>query len=215
MDILTRGVTDISEWTAAAGPAIPHGKPNAVRLIRVWLALLLWLSVPPLVKELQAQSRDEVLEYRVKAAYLLNFTKFVEWPAAAFAAPDAPITICVMGQDPFGTVLDKVVEGESVDSHGIRVRRLLPDSRLQNCHILFVSRSERERSSHIVSELRGSSVLTVSELPGFASAGGTIEFIVDAGKVRFEINAATAETSGLKLSSRLLRVAKQVKGSRG
>jgi len=216
MDFLTHSAFGLSKANAMARPVARRGRRRVIaRLVPAWLALSLWLAVCPLVGELHAQTQGSLLEYQVKAAFLLNFTKFVEWPAVAFAAPDAPITICVLGQDPFGTILDRTIEGENVNNHGVRARRLLPDGDLRSCHILFISQSERERFAQIVSRLRGSSVLTVSELPGFADAGGMIEFLIEEGKARFYINAATAEAAGLKLSSRLLRVAKEVKDSRG
>ena len=216
MELLSHSAPGISKADALAGPVTRRGRRRVIaRLVPAWLALSLWLAVCPLVRELYAQTQGSLLEYQVKAAFLLNFTKFVEWPTAAFTAPDAPITICVIGEDPFGTILDQTIEGESVNNHGVRARRLLPDGNLRSCHIVFISRSERERFAQIVSGLRGSSVLTVSELPGFADAGGVIEFIIEGGKARFYINAATAEDAGLKLSSRLLRVAKEVRGSRG
>lgn len=194
--------------------AMRHGRRHAIsRLVPDWLALLLWLAVFPHGGALHGQTQESQLEYQVKAALLLNFTKFVEWPEGAFAAAGSPITICVLGQDPFGAILDRAIEGESVNNHAIRTRRLLPDGDPRSCHLLFISRSERERSARIISGLRGASVLTVSELPGFADAGGMIEFLIEAGKARFYINAATAQAAGLKLSSRLLRVAKEVKGS--
>jgi len=197
-----------------SGPVMRLERPRAIAsLVPTWIALLLWLVAFPHARELHAQTQVGSLEYQVKAAFLLNFTKFVEWPATAFPAPDAPITICVIGQDPFGAILDRTIEGESVNRHGVRAQRLLPDGDLRSCHILFISQSERERFTQIVSRLRGSSVLTVSELPGFVDTGGMIEFLIEEGKARFYINAATTEGAGLKLSSRLLRVAKEVKGS--
>jgi len=185
------------------------------RVFAAWPALSLWLAVCPVVCELYAQTQASPLEYQVKAAFLLNFTKFVEWPPDAFPDATSPINICVIGEDPFGTILDRTIEGEKVKRHGVTARRLLADWDLRSCHILFISRSERERFAQIVSRLRSSSVLTVSELPGFADAGGMIEFLIEEGKARFYINAATAEAAGLKLSSRLLRVAKEARDSRG
>jgi hypothetical protein len=171
--------------------------------------LLAGLSPAPL--SAQAQSPAS-LEYQVKAAYLLNFTKFVEWPATAFSAPDTPITICVLGEDPFGPALDRIVEGESVNGRAVRARRSVPEANPQGCHVVFISRSERTAIAQIVSDLRGSRVLTVSEVPGFAGAGGMIDFIIEEGKVRFYINAAAAQAAGLTLSSRLLRVASAIRG---
>ena len=214
MEFLTHSGAGTSAAHGMTGPVLRRGRQGAsARLVPAWLALSLWLSLLPLASQLQAQAPDNLLEYQVKAAFLLNFTKFVEWPAATFRAPDASVTICVMGEDPFGAILDRTLEGESVNNHAIRAQRLLPDGDLRSCHILFISRSERERFAQIVSRLRGSSVLTVSELPGFVDAGGMIEFTVEEGKARFYINAATAAAGGLKLSSRLLRVAKEVRGS--
>ena len=167
-----------------------------------------------LAPALPAQAQNaRSLESQVKAAFLLNFTKFVEWPPAAFSAPDSPIRICVTGEDPFGPTLDRTLEGESVKNRRVEAARLSPESNLRNCHVLFISRSERESNAQIISDLRGSSVLTVSEAPGFADRGGMIEFVIEEGKVRFYINAAVAEAAGLKLSSRLLRVASAVNGA--
>lgn len=214
MEVLTHCTSGISK--AMAGPPLQRGRWSVIaRLIPVCLALLLWLAACPFVNKLAAQTQDSSVEYQVKAAYLLNFTKFVEWPAGAFAAADAPITICVIGQDQFGAILDRTIEGESVNKHGVRVQRLLPDDNLRSCQVAFICRSERERFAKILSGLRGSKVLTVSDLPGFADAGGMIEFFLEAGKIRFYVNAVTAHAAGLELSSRLLRVAKEVKNPRG
>lgn len=220
MEVLTHSAVGTSTAYGAhgaygmTGPVLRRGRRRAIaRWAPAWLALSLWLSLLPVASELNAQAPDNLLEYQVKAAFLLNFAKFVEWPAAAFRAFDAPVTICVAGDDPFGAILDRTVEGELVNNRAVKAQRLLPDGDLRSCHILFISRSERERFAEIVSRLRGSSVLTVSELPGFVDAGGMIEFIVEEGKARFYINAATAAAGGLRLSSRLLRVAKEVRGS--
>ena len=164
---------------------------------------------------LHAQTHDNALEYEAKAAFLLNFAKFVEWPAVAFPAPDTPITICVLGVDPFGPILDRMVEGQSVNNRAVRARRSVPEANPRGCHIAFISRYERQGMAQIVSALGSSSVLTVSELPGFTAVGGMIEFVIEEEQVGFYVNAARAEAAGLKLSSRLLRVAKEVRGSGG
>jgi len=177
------------------------------------VALVLLLAGLGFAPQLHAQAQPTAsLEYQVKAAFLLNFTKFVEWPAAAFPASNTPITICVLGADPFGPTLDRIVEGENVSGRAIRVRRSVPEANPQGCHVAFISRSERTGIAQIVSSLRGSNVLTVSELPGFADAGGMIEFILEEGKVRFYINSAAGQAAGLTLSSRLLRVARAIRG---
>ncbi len=208
MALLKRGAAAILKADAKSAPARLPLRPPTHGPIPTWLALLLLLAGAPLAPPLQAQT----LEYQVKAAFLLNFTKFAEWPAAAFPAPDSPMRICLLGEDPFGPTLDRIVEGESVSGHPVKAERLPQGGNPRNCHVLFVSRSERERIARIISEVRGSSVLTVSELPAFAEAGGMIQFVIEERKVRFYINAAAAEASGLKLSSRLMKVASAIKG---
>jgi len=152
------------------------------------------------------RAADPPLEYQVKAAFLLNFAKFVEWPANAFAAPDAPISICILGDDPFGGVLDQIVEGESIDGRKIAVRRMKRPSASPACQIMFVSKSEKAFSA---SEL-GPGVLTVGEGEGFLAHGGVIAFVIEDRRVRFDVGKSAAEKAGLKLSSKLLRVARAV-----
>jgi hypothetical protein len=149
---------------------------------------------------------DPPLEYQVKAAFLLNFAKFVEWPANALAAPDAPISICILGDDPFEGALDQMVEGESIDGRKIAVKRMKRPSGSPACQILFVSKSEKSFSA---SEL-GTGVLTVGETEGFLAHGGVIALVIEDRRVRFDVGKSAAEKAGLKLSSKLLRVARSV-----
>jgi hypothetical protein len=148
-------------------------------------------------------------EYQVKAAYLANFAKFVEWPPGA-VTDDKPIPICVLGQDPFGPVLDAALSGESVDRHPLVARRISAMSDVDGCRIVFVSSNETMAGA-VVAAAERASVLTVSDMPGFLKQGGMIEFVLDANRVRFEINLAAARTAGLNLSSELLRVAMAVR----
>jgi hypothetical protein len=168
------------------------------------------LTAAPLALRAQQVAEPQsasILEYRVKAAYLLNFTRFAEWPSAAFPAHDTAITICVIGEDPFGAILDRTIAGETVGGRALRVQRVVPEGNLRICHVAFISLSERDAFARILASLRGSPVLTVSEMPGFSQDGGMIEFILQEGNVRFHIQAAAAQAAGLTLSSRLLRVA--------
>ncbi|HWM90554.1 MAG TPA: YfiR family protein [Thermoanaerobaculia bacterium] len=146
-------------------------------------------------------------EYDLKAAFLYNFVKFVEWPEDAFDGERAPVAICVFGEDPFGRTLDAVIQGERVGERRLVVQR--PDSLddLKDCHVLFVSRSERERMREVLDEVEGRPVLTVSDTDGFLRAGGVINFVPEGSKVRFRINPEAAERGGLRISSKLLRLA--------
>lgn len=145
-------------------------------------------------------------EYEIKAAFLLNFAKFVTWPSSAFSSPDAPLTIGVLGSDPFGGALNRVVNGARVSGREVRVARVGSAADARKCHIVFVSGSDSGRAGEILAGLQGSSVLTVGEDAQFARQGGVINFVIQSGKVRFEINAGAAKRAGLKVSSQLLKL---------
>ncbi len=158
-----------------------------------------------------ARAEGVAPEYAVKAAFLFNFTKFVEWPPAAYADERSPLKICVLGDDPFGKALQGV-KGEEVGGRRLDLAHLDNDNHLEACHVLFVSRSERDRLPRILADLHGAPVLTVGDTPGFTDQGGMINFVLEGSKVRFDINQDAAERAGLKISSRLLALAKHVKG---
>jgi YfiR/HmsC-like len=175
-------------------------------LVCQW-ALALTILVAMLLRTAAAQSATE---YQVKAAFLFNFAKFIDWPADAFPNADAPLQICVLGQDPFGRDFEQVIEDKAVNGHRLEVAHPdgVPQSRA--CQILFIGASEKQRVREILHGLRGASVLTVGETPGFAAMGGVINFVLDENRVRFEINVKAAERAHLKLSARLLTVAKLI-----
>jgi len=167
-------------------------------LLRATLLLVLLSAVP---------GSAQAPEYDVKAAFLFNFVKFVEWPADAFAGERAPVTICVFGKDPFGRVLDSVIQGERLGERSLVVRR--PDrlDGLDACHVLFVSPSEKDRMTEVLARVEGEPVLTVGDTDGFLRAGGVVNFKLEGTKVRFVIDQGAAERSGLRISSKLLRLA--------
>lgn len=152
------------------------------------------------------QSRPE--EYQVKAVYLFNFGKFVEWPATAIKGDT--FTICVLGEDPFGRALDATLAGEAIDNRKLVARRITSVRDATDCQILFVSASEAPRVADIVASLSKSGTLTVSDMPGFTSKGGMIQFVLTENKVRFDVNLTAAEKEGLTISSQLLKVAANV-----
>jgi hypothetical protein len=159
-----------------------------------------------------AQSGDaDSSEYLIKAGFIYNFAKFVEWPSAAFSQADSPIVIGVLGTDPFGNVLDRIVEGKKLGPRGFVVRRYkwgkdVKD--LRDCKILFVSASERTHIDEILQSVKGLPILTVGETPGFAERGGVIRFTLEDNRVRFEVNVDAAHQADLNISSRLLTLAK-------
>lgn len=159
---------------------------------------------------LSAATAQSATEYQVKAAFLFNFAKFVEWPADAFPNADAPLQICVLGQDPFGRDFEQVIEDKAVDGHRLEVAHPEGVPQARACQILFIAFSEKQKVRDILQGLAGVSVLTVGDTPGFAKMGGIINFVLDENRVRFEINPKAAERAHLKLSARLLTVAKVI-----
>lgn len=152
---------------------------------------------------------------QVEAVFLFNFSQFVDWPPQAFPEPDSPIVIGVLGSDPFDGTLDDVVRGEMVKGRPLVVRRFQHIEQLTDCHILFISRSERPRLEPIVQMLKGRSILTVSDLDEFANDGGIIGFVLMDNKIRLRVNLEAAKEAGLTLSSKLLRPAQIVGGGTG
>jgi hypothetical protein len=150
-------------------------------------------------------------EYQLKAVFLFNFAQFVEWPASAFPGPDAPLVICILGDDPFGPYLDETIRGESVNNRPLSIRRYRTVQEIESCHILFVSRREQGHLQEILDSLKGRSILTVSDFEGFASRGGMIRFVTDRNRIRLRINLEAARAANLTLSSKLLRPAQIVR----
>jgi len=177
---------------------------------RKWLLgfVCLWLAGNGLVG---AEKSAGVGEYQVKAAYLYNFTKFTDWPASAFASPNAPMVIGIVGEDPFGKTMDDVVSGEIVRDHPLVVKRLRPDEDLRSCHVLFISRSESKQLPALLEKLKGSPVLTAGDTSDFAEQGGMVNFLLDQKTVKLEINQAAVEAAGLQISGKLLKLARIVK----
>ncbi len=180
------------------------------------IALLLLLAVGTATLAGAGTTTQEIDEYRVKAAFLLNFARFVQWPADAFAAPDAPLRLCVIGKDRFGNRLD-VLEGRTIQDR--RVVIVEPGRSMalaQTCHVLFVSRSASGVSG-IMSDSVTLPILTVTESEGGEGARGIINLVkawsnsndgpADRFRIMFEIDVAAAETAGLEVGSRLLELA--------
>lgn len=150
-------------------------------------------------------------EYELKAVFLFNFLQFVDWPPAAFPTAESPLRIGVLGDNPFGRALEDTVRGELARGRKVTVQHARRVSELRECQLLFIAASERGRIAEIMAELGDAPVLTVGELPDFATRrGGAVNFFFQQNKLRFEINVAEAQRRGLKLSSQLLSLAKIV-----
>jgi YfiR/HmsC-like len=158
------------------------------------------LTCNPLLTKSHAQGASE---YQVKAAFLLNFTKFIEWPNG-----HAQLVIGIVGDDPFGNVLDEMARNSNVSGNRVTVRRLKWNDNLRDCQIIFISASERKRERQIIESVRGVGVLTIGETAQFNQLGGIIRFFLADNRVRFQINVTAAEQARLKVSSKLLALSK-------
>ncbi len=176
------------------------------------LAILLTVVPEWVFSSNAASGEPAVTEYEVKAAYVFNFAKFVEWPSSAFPAKNSPITIGVIGNDEFGTLLENIVKGKTIRERPIAVRLLKWPADLQSIHMVFVSASEQKLLKQINEKMLDRPVLTVTETEEGLQAKGIMNLIVEGGKVQFEIDIAGAERAHLQISSKLLRLAREYTG---
>lgn len=152
-------------------------------------------------------------EYQLKAAFLFNFAKFIDWPPASFANPQSPFTICILGADPFGRAMDDALQGKMIGDRPVAVERIRNLADARRCQIVFISSSEKRQLREILNGLRGTSALVVGETEGFAAAGGVIQFALEENRVHFLINTDAADRAGVKVSSKLLSLARVVHDS--
>ena len=163
---------------------------------------------------LRAESASGALsDYQVKAAYLYYFTTFVEWPPESFAQTGDAIVIGILGDDPFGAILDDTLRGKSVNNRKLVVKRFASVKDARDSHILFICASEQDRVPSILKALDGAAVLTVGDLDSFATRGGQIAFHTIDKKVRFDINVAAVERARIKISAQLMKLGRIVPGS--
>lgn len=144
-------------------------------------------------------------EYQVKAAFLFNFAKFVSWPPHAFPDENAPFVICVLGRNPFGSHLDDTVRGERVNNRQLVVRHYQSAAEINNCQVLFISRSESDRLDQIIAGLKNRALLIVTDAEG-GNRGVIIRFVTEGNRIRFKIDAQAAKAANLTISSKLLRL---------
>jgi hypothetical protein len=179
------------------------------RLLRHATILLGLLTSLVVTSRGALQAADQpVSEYQVKAAFLLNFTKFIDWPPAALPDDGSPFSVCILGNDPFGRALDLIVDGETVNARKLVIQRLRRPPAAKACQVLFVGKSEKD-VPQLLSGL-DPGILTVGEGDRFLREGGMISFVIESRRVRFDINRKKTDNAGLKVSSKLLSVARAV-----
>ena len=152
-------------------------------------------------------AQDKPSEYEVKAAFLFNFAKFVEWPPDAFADTNSPLTIGILGENVFGNSLGKIINDRKVNNRSFLFRSFDSVTDATNCQILFISSSKKADFAKIIGALHNASILTVGETDGFLNSGGMINFLFEGNNVRFQISDQAAKKARLKISSKLLSLA--------
>lgn len=180
------------------------------RLTVFVLPTLLLFSVLGQAKAQQSQS----LEYKIKAAFLYNFAKFVEWPIQKNEDISLPFVLCILGDDPFGAELD-IIQKKNIKGRRIVIKRLSTLDDCESCHILFINLGEKDMLKETLLHIKNKSVLTVSDAKGFARAGGIIGFVKKENKIRFEINLSAVNKAGIQISSNLLKLATIVGTEKG
>ncbi len=175
-----------------------------IHKVLIGLAILVWIT-SPVCADLQ-----ESRALKIKAAFLVQFSKYITWPAHSFAGPDTPIIIGILGRDPFGSQLDKISRSFKAQKRNTSVRRLRSLSDAEQCHILYISLEESKQIADITTVLFEKPIVLVSDTDGFLDLGGTIQFIIVAGKIRFNISLSGNKKKELEISSKLLKVAHTV-----
>jgi hypothetical protein len=163
---------------------------SACRTCAAFLLLLAWLGAGAPADRAQTVASPE---YQLKAAFLFNFAKFIDWPPASFAGPQANFSICILGADPFGHTMDELLQGKMIADRRVSIERSKQVADVRHCQMVFVSASEKSRVREILDGLKGTSVLVVGETEGFAAAGGAIQFAIEDNHVRFVINTDAAD----------------------
>jgi hypothetical protein len=171
-----------------------------------FLIIILMLSRPassPAVESYVTQ------EYKVKAAFVYNFSLFVDWPPGAYNGPNSPFVICILGKHAFGNTFDNLA-GKMVKKRVLKIQYATDIKNIGNCQILYICMSERMRLAEIIAATERRSILTISDMPGFNRAGGMINLVNVEDKIRFDINMKAAKQSGLSLNFQLLNMAHDV-----
>jgi hypothetical protein len=179
-----------------------------LKFMVVWIAVAL-LFVASQLFCLPCTQAGSYEEYQVKAAFLHKFAKFVEWPSPAFSSDSDPFILCILGRDPFGKALD-TLQDKTVGNRKFVIKKAQTIEDAGKCQILFISSSEKGNLQQILKAVRNKQILTVADTEGFAQSGVMINFIMQEGKVQFEINPQAVRQAGLTVSSQLLKVSKVI-----
>ena len=175
-----------------------------------WAIAWLWATLAAALLARSAGGAEAPNEYQVKAVFVFNFSRFVEWPAAALGAANEPFVIGIVGNDPFGARLDEAVRGEQINQHPLQIRRFGSIGDAANCRILYIDRSQSAQLRDILAALANRNVLTVADFEGAGERGVMMQFVTESNRIRLRINVEAAKAAGLTISSKLLRPAEIV-----
>jgi hypothetical protein len=188
---------------------------STIRHLGLAIGMLL-ISLAATAPRAHAQDADSS-EDLIKAGFIYNFASLVQWPSSSFSQADSPIVIAVLGEDHFGVTLDHVLQGKKIDGHPFVIKRFRSVPELtksvanpRECQILYVSSSSMPHPSEAIQVVRGLPILTIGAIPGFATSGGIINFVLENNRIRFEVNVQAAKDADLNISSRLLALARIV-----
>ena len=170
-------------------------------------AIIAWI-VPVLILAIQCRADAPTWEYRVKAAFIYNFTQFIEWPDSAFTGPGSPFVVATVGNDPFQGALENSMAGKSVNGRAMSVRHFDIPDHIDVCQILFVPASLDSTLGAVINKVSGKSVLTIGETDAFCPSGGAIQFFIENDHMRFEINRDATDAAGLRVSAKLMSLAR-------
>lgn len=204
--LATRTNRQLAPWFRGPGP-----RRRARTVAGVLLALLAWFGCDPTAPLAGNAEPGASKEYQVKAAFIYNFTKFVEWPSDSFPDASAPLVIAVLGSNPFGPELQKAVENRRVNGRELIIRNISTVAELTKAQVAFLGLADPARMSEALAALRQRPVLTIGERESFVRDGGMIGFILEGDKVRFAINMEAAQAGGLKISAQLQKLATSVR----
>ncbi|MCE5315086.1 MAG: YfiR family protein [Armatimonadota bacterium] len=187
--------------------SIKYGSGQGIAILLFVVSACLGMSGPAFADS----AKGGPSEYELKSAYIFNFVKFVEWPDGSFSDANSPIVIGILGDDPFGNTIDNAVANKTVNGRKLHIHRFKKASDLKQVHVLYISASEDKHLMDTFNVLKDKPVLTIGETGSYARSGGIIRFLNEDNKIRFSIYADKAKKVGLKISSKLLKLAKTVK----
>lgn len=184
--------------------------PEPSRAARSFVALVMIAMLSLACGHSNSAETTPSAEYQLKAAFLFNFAKFIDWPLTSFTDPQANFSICILGTDPFGSAMDELLQGKTIGDRRVSVERSHQVAEVRHCQMVFISSSEKSHVREILYGLKGTNALVVGETEGFAASGGAIQFSIEENRVRFLINTDAADRAGLTVSSKLLSLARVV-----